>query len=89
VPEIPRSPSSSPPPQAGGLLRTSAPPTLNRLLLRRASVCAFTLKVSHAPISVECLFSVTLLAGVGKGPLIKPGLSGVGKGPLIKKRGRD
>ena len=29
----------------------------------RATVCAYTLKVGHAPISVECWFSMTLLAG--------------------------
>ena len=40
--------------EAGGLLRTSTRPTLNILLLR-ASVCAFTLKVSHAPISARVL----------------------------------
>jgi len=42
---------------AGGVLRTSTPPTLNILLLLRilrAYVCVSTLKVSHAPISVEC-----------------------------------
>jgi len=27
------------------------------------SIQAFTLKVNHAPISVECLFSMTLLPG--------------------------
>jgi len=32
-----------------------------------ASVAAFVLKVSHAPSSVECLFSVTLLRGGGGG----------------------
>ena len=41
--------------EAGGLLRTSTRPTLNLLLLLRASVCVFTLKVSRAPISVRVL----------------------------------
>jgi hypothetical protein len=39
---------------------------LNRILLLRllrVPVWEFTLKVSHAPISVECLFSMTLLLG--------------------------
>jgi len=52
--------------QAGGALRTSTRPTLNRLLLLRrvrVYVRAFTLKASHALISVECLFSMTLLPG--------------------------
>ena len=46
-----------------GPLRTSTRPTLHFLLLRvlLASVSAFTLKVSHASISVECLLSMTLL----------------------------
>jgi len=41
------------PDKAGGSLRTGTRPTLNLLLLlriRRASVCASTLKTSHAPI---------------------------------------
>ena len=44
--------------KAGGFLRTSTRPTSKRrnvLLLLRASVRAFTHKVSRAPISVECL----------------------------------
>jgi hypothetical protein len=51
---------------AGRLFRTCFSPTLNFLLLLRtlrASVRAITLKVSPAPISVEYLFSVTLLRG--------------------------
>ena len=44
-----------------GVLRTSTRPTFNLLLLIRASVRAFKLKVSHAPISGECLVSMTLL----------------------------
>ena len=40
--------------QAGSSLRTSTRPTLNLLPLLRASGCVSTLKVSHAPISVEC-----------------------------------
>ena len=44
-------------------MRTSTRPTLNFLLLLRASVKAFTLKVNHAPISVECFFSMSLLSG--------------------------
>ena len=44
-------------------MRTSTRPTLNRV---RASLRAFTLKVSLAPISVECLFSMTLLRGVAR-----------------------
>jgi len=59
----------------GGSFRTSTRPTLNLILLSlnlillslnlilllRESILAFILKVSHAPISVECLFSKTLL----------------------------
>jgi len=41
-------------------LRTNTRLTLALLLLLRASVCAFTLTVSHAPMWVECLFSMTL-----------------------------
>ena len=51
----------------GGLLRTGTRPTSNLLLLLRrlhVSIWAFTLKVTHAPMSVECLFSMTLLPGV-------------------------
>jgi hypothetical protein len=51
---------------AGGVLRTSTRPTLMILFLLRASVWAFTLKVSHAPISLEPVFSVTLLRGVSR-----------------------
>jgi len=47
---------------AGGSSTTTTCPTLNFLLLC-ASARAFTLKVSHAPISIECLFSMTLLRG--------------------------
>jgi hypothetical protein len=38
---------------AGGVLIIRARPTLNLLLLPRASVYSFTLRVSHVPISVE------------------------------------
>ena len=48
---------------AGGLLRTSTPPTLDILLLLRASASKFTLKVSATLNSVDCLFSMTLLPG--------------------------
>ena len=48
--------------RAGGVLRTSTRPTLNLILLQ-----ASKLKVSHAPMSVECLFSVTLPAGGAAG----------------------
>jgi hypothetical protein len=41
-------------PKAGEFLRASTGPTLNLLL--RASASAFTLKVSHALISNECVF---------------------------------
>jgi len=50
-----------------GLIRTSTRPTLTLLVLPRilrASVWECTLKVTHAPILVECLFSLTLLRGV-------------------------
>ena len=47
--------------QAAGGLRSSTPPTLSLLLLLHASVRAFTPNARHAPISVENLFSVTLL----------------------------
>ena len=54
----------------GGLLRGTARPTLTLLLLLplRACVCALTLKVSHAPMMVECLacsHSMTLPRGPG------------------------
>ena len=45
--------------EAGGLLRTSTRPTLN-LLLHRIPILR---DVSHAPISVECLLSMTLMQG--------------------------
>jgi hypothetical protein len=48
---------------ARGVLRTSTHPTLNLPFLLRGSVGAFTFKVIHAPISVEWLFSMTLLHG--------------------------
>jgi len=41
--------------KAGVLLRTSTRPTLNLLLLLRASVRAFTLTVCHAAISIRVL----------------------------------
>ena len=48
--------------KAGGSLRISIRPTLTLLLLLiRAFVLTFTVKVSHAPISVECFISLTLL----------------------------
>jgi len=52
--------------QAGGSLRTRTRPTMIILLLfrlLRSFVWAITLKPSQVPISVECLFSMTLLAG--------------------------
>jgi len=52
--------------EAGGLLRSSTPPTLTTLLLLRASVLAVTLKMSRAPIKVKCLFSMTLIPGRGR-----------------------
>ena len=48
---------------AGRLLRASTRQTLNLHLLIRASVYAFTLKVSHALISVQRLVSMTLVLG--------------------------
>ena len=51
---------------AGGMLRMSIRPPSNALillLLLRMSVCAFTLTLSHAPMSVDCLFLMTLLRG--------------------------
>jgi hypothetical protein len=48
---------------AGGVLRTSTRSKLNLLLLLIASVCAFTLKESRAPSSLDRLFSTTLLLG--------------------------
>jgi len=53
---------------AGGVLRTRTRPTSSLLPLLRMSVQASTLKVSHAPILVECLFSMTLLAGLRRHP---------------------
>ena len=56
--------------EAGGLLRISTRPTLN--LLHHplcGSVCtvrALRLNVSHAPTSIECSFSTTLLLGAGE-----------------------
>ena len=55
---------------AGGSLRTSTPPTVNVLPLRKASVSAFTRKVSHAGIVltwVVCVFSMTRLPGDAHG----------------------
>jgi len=52
--------------EAGGLLRTTTGSTLNPLLeplLLRTSVWAFAMKVSHGPISFECLFSMTIMRG--------------------------
>ena len=49
--------------KAEGLLRTSTRSTLNNRVFLRVCVAAFTLKVNLAPISVECLFSMTLLKG--------------------------
>ena len=46
--------------QAGGSLTTNTPPPLNILRLLRAYVCASTLKVRLAPMSVECLFRLRL-----------------------------
>ena len=45
----------TPLPLAGGSLRTSTRPMLNLLLLLSASVQAFTIHVSHAPILVRVL----------------------------------
>ena len=49
--------------KAGGLLRTNTQLTLTLFLLPCVTICAFTLKVSHAPNSVDCVFSMTLLHG--------------------------
>jgi hypothetical protein len=43
-------------------LKSCPRPVSNLLLLLQASVCAFTLKESGLPISVECLSSMTLLS---------------------------
>ena len=48
-------------PRPGGILK-SCPRPVSNLLLLQASVCAFTLKESGLPISVECLSSMTLLS---------------------------
>ena len=62
-------------------MRTSTRPTLNSLLLflrvLRACVSAFTLKVSHASISVECLLSMTLLLVFNLGVCLDEGLGAV------------
>ena len=63
--------------QAGWLLRTSTRPKMDVLLLLRASVCAFTPKVSHSPISVECLLSTTLLQGAWTRVHVRPVPAGV------------
>jgi sensor histidine kinase regulating citrate/malate metabolism len=49
--------------QAKGLLRTSTRQTLHLLMHLSAPVSAFTLKVKSALISVDCVFSMTLLRG--------------------------
>jgi hypothetical protein len=49
--------------QAGVVLGTTTPPTLNPRLPFRAAVSASIFRVSHAPTSVECSFSMTLLPG--------------------------
>jgi len=53
-----------PPHLAGASLRASTRPTFHMVYLLRASAQAFTLQVSHTPISVKCLFSMTLRPGV-------------------------
>ena len=56
--------------QAGGVLRASTPPKLNHD--PNPQVCrSFTLEVSRAPISVECLFSMALLPGKNYDVLMK------------------
>jgi hypothetical protein len=64
-----RPPAASPPRLAGGLLTTSTRPTLNLLLLLRASVSAFNLKVNlHVMLRSwsEYLFFMTLPIGAIK-----------------------
>ena len=75
-------PPPSPPPPASPPPVTSPPPRGNLLLLLCASVRAFTLTVSHAPTSAECLFSMTLLRGVRHLRLF-------GHPRLAHQRGRD
>jgi len=66
-------PGRGPPPGAAGAkagrsLISSTPLTLSLLLILRASLCAFNLKVvMHRP-RFECLFSMTLLQGPRRGP---------------------
>jgi hypothetical protein len=48
---------------AGGLLETIARPTYHHCLLLRTSLCVIAPIVSHTPISVEYLFSMTFLSG--------------------------
>jgi hypothetical protein len=48
-------------PEAGDILRKTTRLMWYILILLRASVCAGTLQVSHALISVECLLSMPLL----------------------------
>ena len=52
--------------EVGWLSRTSTRLKLNRRIVRvQTSICAFTLKVSHAPMLAECLLSMTLLVHPG------------------------
>jgi K+-sensing histidine kinase KdpD len=70
-------------------------PALNILLLLRASVSAYTMKVSHSMISYDCLFSMTLLPGISPQNQVHmfkrfctlPGSrSGTGLGLAVSKR---
>ena len=75
--------------EAGGISRTSTRPTLNLLLLLRAYARAFTLKVSRAPMSVECVFSMTLLRGRRRGPGDPRRGPGVGRGGGAEEQARS
>ena len=49
--------------QSGGVIENMHSTDVESTRRVRASVCAFTLKASHASMSVECLLSMTLLQG--------------------------
>jgi len=74
---------------AGWWLRARTPPTFILFLLFRVSVGTSTLKLSLAPISVECLFPMTLLDGADE-PAREPrdATQGVSQSLQPKKRPR-
>ena len=67
------------------LLRSSAWPFSPNFLILCASVWALSQKGSHAPISVECLFSMTLLPG----PISQRARAGMGVHASIRRGRRE